>query len=761
MIKDWQNPALLALTLIALPAGLVVHWSGNPTVAAQLWSLSALVVAAVLVLEIVQRLIRREVGVDLIALLSIAGAISLGQALVAAVITVMLASGRTLEFFTAQRAARELKKLIDRAPRIASRMLDGQLQQIPVEQVKPGDHLLVRMGEVLPVDGVLLSVTATLDESALTGEPLPVSLQAGASVRSGGVNVGAPLELQASQTAAQSTYAGIVGMAQAASQSRAPFARMADRYALALIPLTLLIAGLAWLLSGDPIRALAVLVVATPCPLILAVPIAIMSGISRCAKRGILVKDGATLEALAEAQVLFLDKTGTLTTGHATVQSVESSGVYAKEQLLHLAASLAQASPHPISAAIVEAASNNMRPLSAPEQVVEEPGAGLSGVVDGHRVMLGAHHFINANQPAQAWGASMLRRMDYQDSSGSFIGVDDMIAGAVLFADPLRIESPNALRRLRKAGIRRVIMLTGDRAETAQMIGLAAGVDEVRAGLDPAAKVAAVQQGRQNGKTLMVGDGINDAPALAAADVGVALGASGATACSEAAGVVLLVDRLDRVAEAMQIASRSRLIARQGVLVGMGLSLLAMLAAALGYLPPLAGAILQEGIDIAVIFNALRALGGGFNANAAIKLQGGQVDELKREHADLAQLLESVSNLANQFSTLPVAQAQHKLQRLLTLLETQLIPHEQADESELYPLLAWHLKGEDPMAALSHTHREIFRLVKLLGRMNSDFSADGAALSQDEIRQTLLRLDTVLALHFQLENELIHNLDVR
>ncbi|WP_339079335.1 heavy metal translocating P-type ATPase [Pseudomonas sp. TMP9] len=761
MTKDWQNPALLALTLIALPAGWLAYELGNPPLAAQLWNLSALVVAAVLILEIVQRLIRREVGVDLIALLSIAGAVLLGQALVAAVIAVMLASGRTLEFFTARRAERELNKLIDRAPRIASRMVEGQLQQIPVEEVMPGDRLLVRMGEVLPVDGVLLSLTATLDESALTGEPLPVTLQTGASIRSGGVNVGAPLELQASETAAYSTYAGIVGMAQAASQSRAPFARMADRYALALIPLTLLIAGLAWLLSGDPIRALAVLVVATPCPLILAVPIAIMSGISRCAKRGILVKDGATLEALAEAQVLFLDKTGTLTTGHATVQSVESSGAYTQEQLLHLAASLAQASPHPISAAIVAAASTNTRPLSTPEQVVEEPGAGLSGVVDGHQVMLGAHHFINANQPAQAWDEGMLRRMDYQDSSGSFIGVDSAMAGVVLFADPLRIESPNALRRLRQAGIRKIIMLTGDRAQTAQMIGLAAGVDEVRAELDPAAKVAAVQQGRKDGKTLMVGDGVNDAPALAAADVGIALGASGATASSEAAGVVLLVDRLDRVAEAMHIASRSRLIARQGVLVGMGLSLLAMLAAALGYLPPLAGAILQEGIDIAVICNALRALGAGFNANAASKLQGSHVDELKREHADLAQLLESVSHLADQFSTLAQDQAQNKLQRLLTRLETQLIPHEQADENELYPLLARHLKGEDPMSALSHTHREIFRLVKLLGRMNSDFSANSAALSQDEIGQTLLRLDTVLGLHFQLEDELFHNLDVR
>ncbi len=757
----WLNPALLAFTLLALLGGLVVRWLDNPLLATQLWNLSGLLVTAVLLFEIVARLIRREVGVDLIALLSLSGAMLLDQALVAAVIAVMLASGRTLEYFTAQRAERELKRLIDRAPRFASRLENGQLLQVPVEQVVVGDLLLVRMGEVVPVDGVLVTPNATLDEAALTGEPLPVTRKSGDSIRSGGVNVGAPLELRASQTSAHSTYAGIVSMAQAASQSRAPFSRMADRYALALIPLTLLIAGAAWLLSGDPVRALAVLVVATPCPLILAVPIAIMSGISRCARRGILVKDGATLEALAGAQVLFLDKTGTLTSGHAQVQSVETDGRYPKEKLLYLAASLAQASPHPISTAIVEAASKSGVQLTPPQQVEEQPGAGLSGVIDGLRITLGAHHFICANQPAQAWDAALLRRMDYEDSSGSFIGVDGTLVGAVLFADPLRIESPHALRRLRQAGIRKIVMLTGDRVETAQMIGLAAGVDEVRAGLDPAAKVAAVQQGRQEGRTLMVGDGINDAPALAAADVGIALGASGATASSEAAGVVLLVDRLDRVAEALQIASRSRLIAKQGVLVGMGLSLLAMLAAALGYLPPLAGAILQEGIDVAVILNALRALGAGFGNASTEKLQGDNVDSLKHEHAQLAHVLEAVHALSGQITKQPLEQAQAELRDLLQLIETTLLPHERSDEDTLYPQLAKHLKGEDPMSAMSHTHREIFRLVKLLTRMSNDFSANGAALSPEEIQLTLVRLDTVLGLHFEQEDELYHNLDRR
>ena len=761
MNKGRLNPLLLGLTVLALLAGGSAHLLGFTDLARQLWSGSALLVAGVLLVEIILRLLRRELGVDLIALLSILGAILLGQALVASVIAVMLASGRTLEYFTAQRAEHELQRLINRAPRFAWRLHDGQLEQIPVEQVAVGDRLLLRMGEVIAVDGELLSAAASVDESALTGESLPVSHSSGATLRSGGVNVGAPFELRASRTVQHSTYAGIVRMAEAARQSRAPFMRMADHYALALVPLTLLIAGTAWLLSGDPIRALAVLVVATPCPLILAVPIAIMAGISRCAQRGILVKDGATLEALAAAQILFLDKTGTLTTGHARIQSVESAGSQNKEQLLHLAGSLAQASPHPISAAIVQAAQQSASPLSTPQQISEQPGAGLYGQVDGHAVRIGALEFVSPQAETDTWAQAVLRRMDYQAAGGSFIGVDQALAGAVLFSDPLRMESPHALRLLRRAGIERIIMLTGDRNETAQMIGLAAGVDEVRAELDPAAKVAAVLQGRAQGRTLMVGDGINDAPALAAADVGVALGASGATASSEAAGVVLLVDRLDRVAEALQIARRSQRIARQGVLAGMGLSLLAMFLAAFGYLPPLAGAILQEGIDVAVIFNALRALSGGLHSNASQSLQGEHIDRLKREHDDLGLLLEALRTLARQLPRQTPEQARAELNSLVLLLEEKLVPHEQNDERELYPLLAQHLKGDDPLAAMSHTHREIFRLVKLLSRMNTDFAASSTALALEDIQAVLQRLDTVLAMHFAQENELYHNLDRR
>lgn len=762
VLQRWLNRGLLAVTLTTLLVGAGLRWFDLGGAASIVWSASALLLAVLLLVEIVIRLRRRELGVDLIAFLAIAGALLLSQTLVAAVIALMLAGGRALEEYTTQRAERELRRLLDRAPRSAWRYHGEVLEQVPVESVVPKDRLMVRLGEVVPVDGVLLDSMATLDESALTGESLPVRRQAGEEVLSGVVNAGAPFDMTASQPAAQSTYAGIVRMVEAARQSRAPFMRLADRYALALIPLTLLVAGAAWLFSGDPVRALAVLVVATPCPLILAVPVAIVAGVSRCAHRGILVKNGATLEALARAQILFFDKTGTLTAGRISVLAVESVGGQSPVQLLKLAASLAQASPHVVAQAVVQAARAQGLALEAPREVNEVPGAGLSGMIGDHAVLLGGHHYVAEATPTVAWTAALLRRMAYEDVSGSFIAVDGAMAGAVLFADRLRLESPRALRLLRQAGIGRIVMLTGDRSEVAQAVGLAAGVDEVRAELTPADKLAAIRQGAAHGTTLMVGDGINDAPALAAADVGIALGAHGATASSEAAGVVILVDRLDRVAEAVQIASRTRRIAVQGVLAGMGLSLLAMLLAAIGLLPPLVGAVVQEAIDVAVIFNALRALGAGRGHRAVQSLDTEQVDRLRQDHAGLSPLLERVHAAAEGIVGHAPSAVRSELAGLVELLNRELIPHEQADEGELYPKLAEHLHGEDPLAALSHTHREIFRLTRLLTRMSEDIPLDDSvAPSMVEIQRVLQRLDTVLSLHFSQEEELYHNLDSR
>lgn len=760
MLSKWLDPLLLLLTALTLLAGGVAHIAQKPDWASMCWAAGSLVMSAVLLVEIVRRLARREAGVDLIALLSITAALVFEQTLVAAVIALMLASGRTLEFFTKQRAERELRALIDRAPRFAWLQEEGGLRKIPVEQVQLHQTLLVRLGEVIPVDGRLLSPAAILDESALSGESLPVTRREGEQLSSGVSNVGAPILLITTRTAAQSTYAGIVRLAEAARRSRAPFVRLADRYALFFIPLTLLLAGLAWHLSGDPLRALAVLVVATPCPLILAVPIAIMSGISRAARRGILIKDGVTLEALAAIKQVFLDKTGTLTSGHARLQSIEVNGLADPQRLLGLAASLAQASTHPVSQAIVEAAHQRQLPLSVPQDVEESPGSGLSGHVDGVQVRFGTLSFAHKDAPGTDWGDAMLRHMDYLACSGSFIDVDGKLAGLLIFSDNVRRETPQTLRRLRNRGIEKIVMLTGDRLETAEMIALSAGIDELHAGLTPEDKVRAVQQASLRTSTLMVGDGINDAPALAAANVGVAMGASGATASAQAAGVVLLVDRLDRLVEALDIARRTRYIARQGVLVGMGMSLLAMVVAALGYLPPLIGAVVQEGIDVVIIINALRAL-GPLRGLRKRKLTAENIDRLQAEHQQLSTVLSDLHQLANDFAQRPLAQAQADLVALVNKLQTSLAQHEHEDEDTLYPLLRRSLPGEDPMSAMSHVHREIFRLIHLLARMSSDFSAAPATQPADEIQHQLIRLDTLVRLHFDQEEELFRYLDWR
>lgn len=760
MLDKWLDPVLLLLTALTLVAGAVAHVAQQPEWASIGWATGSLVMAGVLLVEILKRLSRGEGGVDLIALLSITAALIFGQALVAALIALMLASGRILEFFTRQRAERELSALIDRAPRFAWVQEEDGLRKIPVEQVQPEQTLLVRLGEVIPVDGRLLSPVAVLDESALSGESLPLTRREGEQLSSGVSNVGASILLIATSTAAQSTYAGIVRLAEAARRSRAPFVRLADRYALFFIPLTLLMAAAAWYMSGDALRALAVLVVATPCPLILAVPIAIMSGISRAARRGILIKDGVTLEALADIKQVFLDKTGTLTSGHGRLQSIETNGPIDPQRLLGLAASLAQASTHPISQAIVDAAHQRKLPLYVPQGVEESPGAGLSGQVDGVQVRFGTLSFANHDAPVSDWATTMLRHMDYQACSASFIAVDGKLAGLLVFLDTVRRETPQTLRRLRNRGIERIVMLTGDRLETAEMIALSAGIDELRAGLSPEDKVQAVQQGCLRASTLMVGDGINDAPALAAANVGVAMGASGVTASAQAAGVVLLVDRLDRLVEALDIARRTRFIARQGVLVGMGMSLLAMTLAALGYLPPLIGAVVQEGIDVVIIVNALRAL-GPLRALGKRKLAAEHIDHLQAEHQQLSALTSNLHRLANDFAQRPPEQARADLAELVNHLQTSLVQHECEDEHTLYPLLIRNMAGEDPLSAMSHVHREIFRLIHLLARMSDDFSCAPATATADEIQHQLIRLDTLVQLHFEQEEELFRYLDWR
>ncbi|MGD9506988.1 MAG: heavy metal translocating P-type ATPase [Geminicoccaceae bacterium] len=600
---------LVAIPAVGLLAGLGLDWGGNAGWAEILWTAGTVPVLLVLLAEIVTSLRKGEVGLDIVAALSMTAAIAVGEPLAAVVVAIMYAGGQNLEDFAERRARREMTALLGRVPRTAMRHRDGGLEEVAIETIAPPDRLLIRHGDAVPVDGFVAGRAAVLDQAALTGESLPVRVSTGATVMSGSINVGEAFDLTASKSSADSTYAGIVRLVEAAQRSKAPMVRLADRFAIVFLIVTVVLAGGAWLISGDAIRAVAVLVVATPCPLILAVPVALVSGLSRAAKQGILIKGGKALEALARVKVLVIDKTGTLTRGSAKVASVVALADAPEDEVLRIAASLDQASKHVLAYAIVTEAGHRGLTLSIPSDVAELSGEGLTGTVDGRRVAIGGINFVTSLVPAATPLA--LTRLKAAGAAVVAVASDDRIVGTIVLADELRPEVAGLLAELRRGGITRIILATGDREEVALSIAKGLPIDEVRSRLSPDDKVAIVSAARQSGPVLMTGDGVNDAPALAAADVSVAMGATGAAAAAEVADVVLLVDDLGRLAPAMTIARRSRTVALQSVYAGIGLSFVGMVIAALGYLPPVAGALLQEAIDVAVILNSLRALRGG------------------------------------------------------------------------------------------------------------------------------------------------------
>jgi heavy metal translocating P-type ATPase len=563
-----------------------------------------------------------------------------------------------------------------------------------------------------------------------------------------------PFDLVATSTAATSTYAGILRLVTQAQASRAPFVRLADRYALAFVPLTLAVAGAAWLVSGEAVRALAVLVVATPCPLILAAPVAIVAGISRAARRGIVVKSGGALERLAAGRVLLFDKTGTLTAGAPVVAEVQAPAGDGDE-LLGLAASLDQLSQHVLAGAIVRAAAERHLPLVFPVEVEEEPGRGVRGRVGGRQVAVGKAAWAAAGQPLPPWARRLRRRGALEGFSTVFVAVDGVLAGALAVHDPVRPDATRTLRELRRAGLRRMVLVTGDHPDAAELVGAAVGVDEVLAERFPAEKVEAARRERAAGPTIMVGDGINDAPALAAADVGVAMGARGATASSEAADVVLVVDRFDRLTEAIRVARRSRRIALESVLAGMGLSLAAMGVAAAGLLVPVAGAVLQEAIDVAVIANALRALRAGRAQRRrppAASVALGQ--RFRSEHRELLGLVDRVRAVADGLDRLPPPQALAESTAVHRFLVERLLPHEEAEDALLYPVVAELLGGEDPTAPMSRAHAEIAHLTRLLGGVLADLGPAGPEPEDlTDLRRILYGIHAILRLHFAQEEE--------
>jgi heavy metal translocating P-type ATPase len=603
-VKRFRYPLVAATGGIGVIAGAcwLIGWQFAAGVIVAVFALG---IAGLETARMIRRLRQGVIGVDLLAVVAIVSTVLVGELLASWIIVLMLTGGEALEDFAQGRAERELKGLIDRAPRSAHRIApdSGTIEEVAVGEVVVGDRLLVRPSEIVPVDGRLSSDTAAVefDESSLTGESLPVEHHGGDLVLSGSVNGSAAVTVTATADARHSQYQSIVLLVSEAASRPAPVVRLADRFALPFTALALLIGGAAWFVSGDPVRFAEVLVLATPCPLIIAAPIAFMAGMSRAAKNGVIVKGGAVLETLSRARSVVFDKTGTLTEGRPTITRLRTENGFTEHELLRLAASAEQYSSHVLAESVIRSARDAGLDLDDTDDAHEVATAGVEARFAGHDVLVGKLGFV----AERASGAK-----EYELEPGElaiYVAVDGVFAGAIIAHDGLRANATSTIAELLRRGARNIIMLTGDAPATAHAIAAQAGITDVRAGCLPADKVEAVAR-LDDRPVVMVGDGVNDAPVLAAADVGIAMGARGATAASDSADVVILLDDLSKTATAVRIGQDSVRIALQSIWIGIALSVALMATAAFGVIPAALGAGLQEVVDLICILNALRAL---------------------------------------------------------------------------------------------------------------------------------------------------------
>jgi heavy metal translocating P-type ATPase len=599
---------LAAAAFLAVGLLLVIP-EAPPIPSRSVWTAGLWLLGLPLLYRTLRGMLRGRFAADLVAGLAVITAIVLGHPFAGLVIVLMQTGGEALEHYAERRASAAVRALEADAPREAHRLEGERVVDVPAEAVAVGDRILVRPGEMVPCDGLVESGTSQVDVARITGEPVPLRAAPGDTLRSGSLVMEGALVLRVTALSRESLYARIVELVRTAQASKAPLQRLADRYAVWFTPVTLAVATLAYALSGDPDRVLAVLVVATPCPLILATPVAIIGGINRAARRQVIVRHGGALEALATVDTAVFDKTGTLTVGRPEVSEVQAVPPFGEDDVLRLAGTVEQGSGHLLARTLVAAAHHRGLKLGKPAGVTEAAGRGVSGMVGRQRIVVGALTLIEELAPEAVAGLHALH--DGGPALRAYVTVDGRPAGSVTYADRLRSNAAEVVSRLRALGLERIALLSGDHAENVAAVAGAVGIDEVAADLLPEDKVRQVRRLTQAGRrVLMVGDGINDAPALSSSTVGLALGAHGGGIVAEAADVVLLVDDLQRVAEAVAIGRRTIRIARQSIGVGLGLSGLAMLVAAAGYIPPTVGALLQEGIDVAVILNALRASRG-------------------------------------------------------------------------------------------------------------------------------------------------------
>jgi heavy metal translocating P-type ATPase len=603
---------LPAAALLFLLTGLALHLGAGPSHARAVWTVGLLLTGLPVVWRTVRGMASGRFAADLVAMLAIVTAVILQQPLPGLIVVLMQTGGEALERYAEGRASEAVRELEAAAPRLAHRIGADGVEDVAADAVAVGDRLLIRPGEMVPCDGLVTEGRSHVDVSRLTGEPVPVTAVPGLALRSGSLNLEGPFTLRATALARESQYARIVELVRTAQASKSPLQRLADRYAVYFTPATLLVCAAAWVLSGDPQRVLAVLVVATPCPLILATPVAIIGGINRAARHGIIFRHGTALEQLGGVRIAVFDKTGTLTIGRPRVSRVLADSGLDAAELLRLAAGVEQGSGHLLARTVVEEARARGIVPADGREVVESAGQGVTGLANGRRVTVGGWSYVLAQNPAAETALRALLAGEPPSQLRAYVSVDGRGAGVIEYADRLRPELAGFLERLGRLGVRRTVLLSGDDQANVNAVAAAMGIDEAHGDLLPEAKVAYVHRLVKSGeKVLMVGDGTNDAPALSSATVGIALASGGGGITAEAADAVILADDPTRVAEAIAISRRTVRLARQSIWAGLGLSGAAMVAASLGYIPPTAGALLQEGIDVAVILNALRAAGQG------------------------------------------------------------------------------------------------------------------------------------------------------
>lgn len=560
-------------------------------------SIVGLTLAVSMTIEMIKTLRSGKYGVDLLAIMAILSTLTVGQYWASLIILLMLVGGDTLEDYAANKAGSELKALLEHAPEKAHIIqADGSIKDTTLEEVQIGDQLIVKPGEQVPVDGVVTKGSGTFDESSLTGESKPVEKKVKSELMSGSINGNSAIEYQATKLASDSQYQKIIRLVRESQNQPAHFVRLADRYAVPFTIIALIISVIAWIVSGDPNRFAQVLVVASPCPLILAAPIALVSGMSRTSRNGIIVKSGTSIEKMSLLKKIFFDKTGTITTGELSLSKVSPAPGFTKEQLLQYAASVEQQSNHVLAVSLLHDYQGQLLPL---KNLEEKTAQGVQAQIQGKIVKAGKMDFVNPGHDIQSSDPTI------------FVSIDGQYAGKITLVDQIRPEAQQTISNLSKLNIQHLEMLTGDNQTTAQKISQHAGLTEYHSKLLPEDKIKALQATPKAQRPMgMVGDGVNDAPALAIADVGIAMGAKGSTAASESADVVILKDDLSRLVRAIIISRETMTIAKQAVLIGIFICTALMLIAAFGIIPTIIGALLQEVIDTVSILWSLKARHG-------------------------------------------------------------------------------------------------------------------------------------------------------